>query len=334
MKRVKQLIFVIMTALLSTPALFSQDAAEAAEHATRKTPTILDILVSPRFFTKTLVMLIVGLGAFFLLKTNKMKKGLKVGLLLFSTFMFGFLGNVFSYFAMHPSPICSSTKAFLYGLKGPFIIGLGVIFLLTLIGPKLFCGWVCPVGAVQELISMLADKLKIKRGRFSFRVSNTVRLTLFLAFIFLSITKVLYQTYEGEVYALEIYNYLNAFHGMEFGLQENIGGYLVQYLPFLMTIILSFKYYRPFCHFVCPIGLFTHQLEQIGLFRIRLNRDKCTDCGICEKKAPCAAMSDIMKESSLRPDCFGCNECIAVCPENALDICTKRVKKSTTVAKR
>jgi polyferredoxin len=113
-------------------------------------------------------MLVLGIAALVLLKAKKMNKGIKIVLLLIATFLFGFLGNWTTYFIMHPSPMCAATKSLLYGFGIPLVITLAVIFFLTLLGPKLFCGWVCPVGALQELIAMLADKLKIKRNTFSF----------------------------------------------------------------------------------------------------------------------------------------------------------------------
>jgi polyferredoxin len=326
MKRMQRILFMLPVIMLSTPLLFSQTGEKAAEHIQRKAPTIWDFLFQPRFFVKVLVMLGLGLAVFALLKTKKMNKGLKVALLVFATFLFGLVGNVFTYFAMHPSAMCAATKGFLYGFRIPFIITLGVIFLLTFIGPRLFCGWVCPVGALQELIAMLSDKLKIKRGGFSFTAAHGVRLLIFLLFIFLSVTAVLNTVYEGETYALSIYDYLNPFHGMEFSAEANFLEYAIHYLPLLLTIILAIKYYRPFCHFVCPIGLFTHWMEQTGLFRIRFNKKACTDCGICENKSPCAAIPEILKDANLRPDCYACNECIAQCPENALDIGVKRSK--------
>jgi polyferredoxin len=324
MKFAQKLFLSLSTLFLFSPALFSQTAEKAAEHAQRKPPTFWDFLFSPRFITKFIVMLLLGLTAFVLLKTKKMNKGLKIGLLLSATFLFGLLGNWFSYFAMHPSPMCAATKALLYGFRIPFIITLGVIFLLTLLGPKLFCGWVCPVGAVQELIAMLADKLKIKRGKFPFTAAQAVRLLIFILFIFISASALLYTVFKGRVYALSLYDYFNPFHGLEFGANENLLGYIIHYVPFLLTVILSFKYYRPFCHFVCPIGLFTHWLEQIGLFRIRFKKNTCTDCGVCTAKSPCTAIPEILKESDLRPDCYACNECIGQCPEDALDIGVKR----------
>jgi polyferredoxin len=324
MRRIQKPIFFLFTLFLLAPVLFSQTAEKAAEHAQRKIPTFWDFLLNSRFITKFIVMLLLGLAAFVLLKTKKMNKGLKIGLLLVAAFLFGLLGNWSRYFIMHPSPMCAATKSLLYGFGIPLIITLAVIFLLTLIGPKLFCGWVCPVGAVQELIAMLADKLKIKRLKTSFTFPQTIRLLIFIVFVFISGTALLYSVYKGEVYALSLYDYFNPFHGMEFGAEENFLGYAIHYVPFLLTVILAFIYYRPFCHFVCPIGLYAQWLEQIAVFRIRFKKHACTDCGVCTAKSPCMAIPEILKESNLRPDCFACNECIKQCPESALDIGVKR----------
>jgi len=326
MKQLQRIFFSIFTLMISASALFSQDAEKAAEHAQRKAPTVWTFLTNPRFVTKFILMLLLGLIAFALLKTKKMKKGIKIVILLVATFLFGLLGNLTAYFAMHPSPMCAATKSLLYGFGIPLIITVAVIFLLTLLGPKLFCGWVCPVGAVQELIAMLADKLKIKRKSFSFTVAQTVRLFIFLLFIFLSATAVIYGIYEGQKYAISLYDYINPFHGMEFELEKTFLDYIVHYLPFILTLILAFKYYRPFCHFVCPIGLYTHWLEQVSLFRITFKKNSCTNCNICIDDTPCTAIPEIMKEATLRPDCFACNDCIDKCPDDAFKIGIKRTE--------
>lgn len=300
--------------------------AQSGKGGGRAPHTFLSFLFQPKF----IVMIVLGLIVFILLKSKKMNRGIKVAFLLLSTLLFGFLGSipgkVFSSFAMHPSPMCAATKPLLYGFGIPFIVTLAVIFFLTLLGPKLFCGWICPVGAIQELIAMLADKLKIKRARFSFRAALTIRSGVFLFFIFLSATAILNITHQGRIFARSLYDYINAFHGLELALESSLGDYLVHYLPFVLTVILAFKYYRPFCHFVCPLGIYAHWLEQVALFRIRLNTKSCTDCGICSSQSPCAAIPDILKASPLRPDCFACNICIESCPENALDVGIKRTK--------
>jgi polyferredoxin len=319
--------FVIFIMLFSAKFLASEVVHQKGEHeAARKAPTFLSFLLQPKF----IVMLIIGLIALLLLKNNKMKKGLKVALLLISTFLFGFAGNLpvefFQSFAMHPSPMCAATKPLLYGFGLPFIVTLFVIFLLTLIGPKLFCGYVCPVGAVQELIAMLADKLGIKRNRTGFRFAHAVRLFIFILFIFISATAILNIVYNGKVFPRSFYDFFNPFHGLELGADDSLLGYITHYIPFLLTLFLSFKYYRPFCHFVCPIGLYANFMEQVSMFRIRFDKQGCTDCGICLKKSPCTAIPDILNGSALRPDCYSCNVCVDVCPEKVLDWGIKRLK--------
>jgi polyferredoxin len=273
------------------------------------------------------VMLILGAAALFLLLSRKMNKGFKMTLLFISTFLFGIAGNLpvkfFSSFSMHPSPICSVAKAMLYGFRIPMIVTLAVILFLTLIGPKLFCGYVCPVGALQELIAMWADKMKIKRIRWNFRISNTVRIGIFLLFVFLSGTAILHVFLNGQKIALTFYDYINAFHGFEFGLQKTFLDTVFHFLPFILTIALAFKLYRPFCYLICPIGLFTNMMEHIALFRVRLKRPPCDDCGACAIKAPCPTVPDILRGSNLRPDCFACDVCVKSCPKNALDYGTK-----------
>lgn len=317
----QRILFIILT--LAAQVIFSETTEQIAEHAQEKAPTFFDFLSRAPFITKYYVMIFLGLITLGLLLARKMKPKIKISILLLSTFLFGFAGNIpvkpFSFFSMHPSPMCV-TKAMLYGFAIPFVFTLGVILLLTLIGPRLFCGYICPVGALQELISVLADKLKIKRKRFNFIFAHSLRMLLFILFIFLSTTLVLHVVYEGEVYANSLYDYVNAFHGMELGMPASFLDALAHYLPLLLTILLAFKYYRPFCHFVCPVGLFTHWLEQVSLFKVSLKRSTCNDCSVCVKKAPCQAMGDILKEATLRPDCYACNICVETCPEDALKI--------------
>jgi polyferredoxin len=320
------MIFILMSFMV-----FSETTEKIAEHAREKAPTFFDFLFNAPFIIKYYAMIILGLISLALLLMKKMKPKIKISILLLSTFLFGFAGNIpvkpFSFFSMHPSPMCI-TKAILYGFAIPFVVALGVVLLLTLIGPRLFCGYICPVGTLQELMALLAGKLKIKRKSFNFIFAHSIRVILFILFIFLSATTVLHVVYEGEIYANSLYDYMNAFHGMEFGMPESLLDALTHYLPLLLTVLLAVKYYRPFCHFLCPVGLFTHWVEQVSLFRISLKKPLCNNCGACVQKAPCKAMDDILKSSTLRPDCYACNVCVEVCPENALKIGTKKTAET------
>lgn len=300
--------------------LFLTPLTLAAQQGGRgRGPSFLEVLQRPKFLT----MLVIGLVALALLLTKKMKNGVKVPLLLLSTFLFGIAANLpvkmFSGFSMHPSPICAAAKAVLYGFRAPMIVTLAVIFFLTLVGPKLFCGWVCPVGAAQELIAMLADKLGIRRRKWNFRFTHGVRVGFLLLFIFLSGTAILHTVQDGKTVALSSYDYINAFNGFKFNLEPTLFDTAVHFLPFLLTLAFAFKFYRPFCYLVCPIGLLTHLVEQFALFRVVAKKPVCTDCSVCVAKSPCPTVPDILKGSAIRPDCFSCTVCVNSCPSRELE---------------
>lgn len=308
--------------VLSVFPVMAQTAREGAEHAARKSPTLWTFLSNPAFITKYIVMLALGFLALILLK-GRFSTGKKLFLLGSAVVLFGLMGNIpvapFKFFSMHPSPMCV-TKAMLYGFRIPFIITLGVILFLSLAGPRLFCGYVCPVGAVQELIHMLSRKLNLKKFRFSFIWASRIRIFVFFLFVFLSATTVLHGIYNGQKVALSLYDYFNPFHGLELSVPEGVLAGLLHYGPFVVVIVLALKLYRPFCHYICPIGLLTHWLEHIAVFKIRFNKNACTDCQSCVKESPCTAMPSIMAGCDIRPDCFACYDCIDACSPDALDV--------------
>ena len=298
-----------------TATAFAEKVADAHE---KVAPGFWQFLLQPKFIT----MAVLATIALVILLTRRMNEKLRVGLLVLATFFFGIAGNlpgaVFGAYAMHPSPICATTKPFLYGLRLPFGVSIVVILVLTLIGPKLFCSYVCPVGAVQELMAKLSAKIGIQLRAIPFRISSFLRILAFGLLIGLSVTMILNTVYNDKVYALSIYDYINPFHGFELHLGKTLTDTLVNFLPLILTLILALRYYRPFCYAVCPVGLFTQWLEPLGIFRLTFHKHACTECGRCTQETGCPAIGEIMKDAALRPDCFACNRCVNVCPADAL----------------
>ncbi len=318
-KRIKSVGVLLTLACLSIlPVMAFAQQRTGSGQGQRTSPDFFQFLLRPKFVT----MLIIAGLALVLLLTRKMNNKIKVPILLLSTFLYGISANLglklFSGFSMHPSPICAATKSILYGFRMPMIVTLAVILFLTLVGPKLFCGWVCPVGAIQELIAMLADKLKIRRKKLNFRLTQSIRVLIFIAFIFLSWTAIIHTVSNGQVVALSLYDYINAFHGYEMSLQPTFVDNLIHFLPFVLTLIFAFVTYRPFCYLICPIGLIANVVEQIALFRVVKRKDACIDCQDCVSKSPCPTTAEILKGSVVKPDCFSCTVCTRTCSHDLL----------------
>ncbi len=179
---------------------------------------------------------------------------------------------------------------------------------LAIIGNKLICGWACPFGALQELIYSIPVLKKIKQRKLPFLFTNTIRGLLFIAMLL-----VLFGIVGGRK-GMVLYHYVNPF---------NLFNLEIETVSILLTIVLSlaisFFFYRPFCHFICPFGLISWIAERISLFRIRIDKNACTECGACIRACPSTAAGDRVKNRKLPGDCFSCARCLNVCPVDAID---------------
>ncbi|MCP3666030.1 MAG: 4Fe-4S dicluster domain-containing protein, partial [Gammaproteobacteria bacterium] len=76
--------------------------------------------------------------------------------------------------------------------------------------------------------------------------------------------------------------------------------------------------YRPFCQFICPFGFISWIAEQFSIIRVRIDKDKCTQCGACIKACPLEAVKGRILDKRLPADCFSCARCLNVCSFDAI----------------
>ena len=125
----------------------------------------------------------------------------------------------------------------------------------------------------------------------------------------------------GGKRGMVIYHYVNPFN--LFNLEFETLSILI---TVVLVVILSFITYRPFCQLVCPFGLISWVAERLSFYRVRINKDKCTECGACIKACPLEAAKGRVEGKIAPADCFSCARCLRVCPEDAV--------KYTSVLKR
>ncbi len=272
----------------------------------RRSMGFFDVLLLPRVWVSAIFCL-TGMG---LLMKSWLHRNLRLIILGATFFFFGILpvlplGRFAWGMGLHPSPVCAITKPFLFlsgGWQVPviFLTILAFITVFSIVGNKLFCGWACPIGAIQELFNHIPLPKKF-RIMLPFTVTNPIRIIVFLAFITFVFTL-----------GLSIYDYFNPFHFLHWRFEA------LAIVALLVTLTASLFIFRPFCYTVCPIGLFTWLIEHFSLVRVKVDRHNCKDCNLCIKKSSCPAVQSILDEKRSHPDCFACGRCIGVCPEKAL----------------
>ncbi len=249
----------------------------------------------------------------FLLSHKKMSLTLKFTMLSITIVVFGFaLGKSFN-------PMTGLVKVFkaTAGMEGNLTGRLLILVLfafMAVIGKKAVCGWACPFGALQELIYKLPILNSFKRkNKLPFWLTNTVRFSLFALFL----GTLFFNLFDFRAQGHVLYHSMNPFNLFEFNFPLVIAVYLA------VTISISFLFYRPHCYFVCPFGLFSWFLEKISIFRVRINREKCTECGACIKACPGLAMKGLYEKTAFPADCFSCGECLDACKFDALEYTCK-----------
>ena len=283
-------------------------------------PTFVDFLMAGKY----LAFLILALVGLLMLLGKAINYWLRIGMLLVAFVLFG----MDFIYPLHPSPMCGVTKLFMFkftwGEFFPAFLAMFVaIFLPSLIGRKLFCGWVCPLGALQDLINKIPHKWHIKN--FNFNIFNGIRGALLIMFVLvffgvkdwlgflateidMPTTSQLWRSFSGY----SIYDPINFFELLHWNMSTTF------YVMFTMLVIASLVLYRPFCYSICPIGFLTWLEEKISPGRIRIDHNTCTNCKICYAKSPCPTIKPLVEKAKVIPDCTSCGECIKTCPHNSI----------------
>lgn len=237
--------------------------------------------------------------------------------LLLSVIVTGFL------LGKSPNPMEGVVKVFksMVGLyPDPWVKVIAFVFfiILAVVGNKMICGWACPFGSFQELVYGLPILGRIKQKKLPFVLTNTIRaglLVTMLLFLFGII---------GGRKGTVIYHYINPF---------NLFNLDFETFSILLTVIVvscgSFIIYRPFCQFICPFGFVSWIAERFSIVHVRIDQNKCTQCGVCINACPLEAAKGQVGGKKLPADCFSCARCLNVCPVDAIQYTSVFEKSST-----
>jgi NosR/NirI family nitrous oxide reductase transcriptional regulator len=165
-------------------------------------------------------------------------------------------------------------------------------------GRGVFCGWVCPYGAMSELTRKLVDRLKIPRYELPTKAHRKLR---YLRYGVLAVLVVsfLVSPVTGERWA-EIEPFKSTFLVPFWGREWLFAGWWV------LLFVASLGMYRPFCRYLCPMGA---GLAILGSLRLSgpYRRAHCGTCKICEKGCEPKA---IEPDGTIDPrECLSCMEC-------------------------
>jgi MauM/NapG family ferredoxin protein len=223
----------------------------------------------------------------------------------------------------HLDPLAAlSVLASSWVLPAAFLWSLALVALTVVFG-RAFCGWLCPVGTMNQIVSWATGRLRrgppsqINRWRPHFRWKYLLLVALLVA------------TALGSLQ-------LGLLDPLSFGLRSIAAGLLPAAsaaLPgegfrprifqwawltgalFLAMLAANVWIVRWWCRALCPLGALLGWIARGAIYRIEVDPGLCTHCDRCA--ADCQGADEPFGEHRVS-ECHVCLNCISVCPEGAI----------------
>lgn len=220
-----------------------------------------------------------------------------------------------------------------------FIFSLFFVLLTIPLG-RVFCGWVCPLGASLDIFSYV---FKNKMGKsFKKLLSLKYYILIFLLIGAVFSSQLIWFLDPIALYnrslTLSLFPILTGFFNLILNLLSQftfLQGWLSKlqlllsstvlpvqvnfyrmsslFLVIILTIfLLEFVSRRFWCRNLCPLGALYAFLSKFQILKRRVTGD-CNDCGICKDLCKMDAIKDDFKKT-LDRECILCYDCVKDCP--------------------
>ena len=263
-----------------------------------------------------------------LVKRKKLFRRLRWGFLIYTLFFIGWYAqgqlSIVNVYTLMLN-LFDDFKLSIY-LIDPVIFILWCFTFVTLLiwGRGIFCGWLCPFGALQEMVSWLAKRLQIKQWRISNKVHKHLLNLKYV--IFIGILAISFYSINGAAWASEVEPFKTVFT-----LAFNQSLPYVAYAILLLGIGLFI--HKFFCRYLCPLGAGLATIGLLGRVRWLSRRKACgTRCQYCANKCEIGAIEPSGEINY--NECIQCFECIVIyhdnqqCPVLMLDLKGKPIDVS------
>lgn len=197
-------------------------------------------------------------------------------------------------------------------MSGSFFM-FSLLFLSALILGRAFCGWLCPLGGGQDMLSPLSKRY-VKKG-------NVIKWLLWTPWI---IAIVVVAIRQGG------YHTLDPLYGTAHGLSIGSIYAMIAYLAVLVLVLGAFFVAgrRSFCHHICWIAPFmilgrrVRNVLRLPSLRLIKTNNTCRNCHLCTIKCPMSLDVELMVENSRmeNPECILCGTCADICRKKCIKL--------------
>ena len=220
----------------------------------------------------------------------------------------GLFISVFSALGAIWKSILSST--FRFDEQAANILLLAVVFIVTAVWGRFFCGFICSFGALQDLLWLGGRNLPF-RPVFSQKVDRVLKYLKYAVLLFIVIGVWTFGITGDTVWSpWTIFGmYASPWKGVPSqAMFLSVGGLLL-----LLTIIGSLLIERFFCKYLCPLGALFTLASHFRVFKLKRDSASCSgSCRVCSRK--CSMSIPLYQYDKVRSgECIDCMKCTTAC---------------------
>ncbi|MDH4161384.1 MAG: 4Fe-4S binding protein [Nitrospirota bacterium] len=226
-----------------------------------------------------------------------------------------------------------------------FLLSL-ILVVFTLVLGRVLCGWICPLGTLNNMIGSLIKPRIEQKPRNWHRIKYLLLIGLLASSLFtlqpvgiLDPLSLLIRSFSISVYPLFNHAVRSSFDAaysvnpagialvtepvytvlkksvLSFNQPVYRQGVLIGIL-FLTVLGLNLVEKRFWCKYLCPLGALLGLLSRFSLLK-RSVSEACTECGACAGVCQGGASPDVKGEWK-DAECYYCWNCDDICPNNAV----------------
>jgi polyferredoxin len=197
------------------------------------------------------------------------------------------------------------------------LILFAAVMAVALLFRSAFCGWICPLGFLQDLISNFSalsqKKLpSLRRGIASLKKRGARLAVLDRYLRYLKYLVLAWAVVGSSYFGFMVFRDYDPWAAL-----LSIAEYSFTPGVIVLAVILGSSFFieRPWCRYACPLGAASGLLGKISPMYLERNESACTSCKLCTRACPMGLK--IHEAAAIKnADCNSCLECIGACPRN------------------
>ncbi len=214
-------------------------------------------------------------------------------------------------------------------------VGFGTFLVLFLLLNKSWCGFVCPLGTLQDWISRARSGLRVRYGSFAATTSRRVGR---VKYVLLALLVLLPLGMANSVFGLPKLSHewatpfcmvcpsrtiLPLFAGDTSQLAVSFASAPKTALTglgmaFTGVFLAGAFFKRRFFCLLCPMSALHYLCGKLAFLRLTKEGQKCTRCGNCARVCDVGIREiadDVESRNIVQEDCMMCFKCVGACPE-------------------